>query len=119
MPRPDMNAMIGALSDLIDREKAAILDGDFAVLAKLADRKTALVAQINSIATPQEASLLRVQEKIQRNQELLSRAMEGVRTVSARLAELKRVRDGLQTYDAQGQRQTHGGQQVSSVERRA
>ena len=57
-------------------------------------------------------------EKLLRNQALLANAMQGIRAVETRLAELRRLRAGLETYDRDGRRSRVPAQRSPRVEKR-
>lgn len=119
MTRDDIKALIDELDGVLDKERIAILSGDLDGLNRLAEAKTGLVHSINEIARPTESLLLALHDKLERNQELLTSAMRGVRSVADRLAELRSVRDGLHTYDASGHKTRFQSARTGTVEKRA
>ncbi|MBK0325727.1 flagellar biosynthesis protein FlgN [Rhodobacteraceae bacterium F11138] len=111
--------LINALDSLLDREKHALLKGDVEQVGKLLHTKEQLIDQINILQTAEQLQLAAVQEKVTRNQALLNSALDGIRAVADRMADLRKVRGGLETYDQRGQKQKFGTQSFSSVEKRA
>ncbi len=108
---------IEALSDLLDREREALLAGDLDGLARMADAKEALVARVAQLAEG-PPGLERLRRIAERNGDLLSAAMQGIRAAMARL---KQIADGpgpLVTYDGAGKRKTLDAA-ASQVTRRA
>jgi hypothetical protein len=63
--------------------------------------------------------IMPLEGKLKRNQLLLDGALDGIRTVAKRLAALRQVRMALDTYDAQGRKQTVLNPMPSKVEKRA
>lgn len=106
------------LQDLLDREKAALLNGDFDSLSALLEEKQSLAQALSGEPLkPNEVAPLR--DGLRRNQELFDQAMAGVRNVAARLGDLNRVRRATSTYDAKGQKQTIDAPAQRRLERRA
>lgn len=89
--------------DLLDAERAAILEGAFDRLARLAARKEALLVQCQSELRSSRVQLRRIARYVDRNQRLLGAALDGVRDATMRLKALRNVRETLVTYDSQGQ----------------
>ncbi len=111
--------LIDQLDETLERERRALLRGDLDQIGELMQTKERLIEQINVLQTAGQQQLEAVQHKVTRNQALLASALEGIRAVAGRMADLRRVRAGLETYDRQGQRQHFGTQTRSSVEKRA
>lgn len=111
--------LIDNLDDLLDRERQALVKGELEQLGRLLTQKEALITQINTLESLEQAKLADVHEKVTRNQLLLNSAMEGIHAVANRMAELRRVRRGLETYDEKGRKTRFGTQIDSSVEKRA
>lgn len=114
MSEGDMTARIEAL---IEEERQALLSGDLNWLADLADEKEKLFASTNAIT--EQVVLDRMQMGLRRNHTLFDEALKGIRAVSARLAEINRLRDTLETYDASGRKSLLRSGDQSKVERRA
>lgn len=95
---------IDDLNTLLDQERAALLDGNLEAIAALAPRKEALIDQLNTQAPQPRKIMSELQGKVMRNQELLDGALEGIRTVAARMAAVQRIRRNLETYDKSGRK---------------
>ncbi|AVO38555.1 flagellar biosynthesis protein FlgN [Pukyongiella litopenaei] len=118
MTQADPDNRIEQLDTLLDCERAALIAGDFARLERLVSEKENLVAQID-VTQAQPGDLPSLREKMARNQDLLTGAMEGIRAVARRLSDLQQARKGTDVYDGKG-RKTHLSARVaSSVEKRA
>ncbi len=90
-----------ALEDLLDRERGAILDGNFEALARLAPEKARIVKGVPELRSrPSQLKILR--EKAIRNRQLLDAAGKGIRAASRQLRASEGPPAGLQTYDARG-----------------
>ena len=111
--------LIDELDTLLDRERQALVRGDLDQLGRMLDQKQGLIEKINALNTLERGNLALVHDKVTRNQELLNSAMEGIRAVASRMADLRRVRHGLETYDKSGRRTRIETQVQSSVEKRA
>lgn len=108
-----------SLEDLLDRERAALIDGDLSAIGDLLAEKEALMAQIADEDAPTRKSLEALQGKAMRNQALLDSALRGIRTVANRFATLRRIRKSMETYDEFGQKSTLPAVTDHKVERRA
>jgi flagellar biosynthesis/type III secretory pathway chaperone len=111
--------MIDELDTLLDRERQALVDGDLELLRRMLAQKQSLVEKINNLDMLERDSLAHVHDKVTRNQELLNSAMEGIRAVANRMADLRRVRQSLETYDQSGHKTRFETQGHSNVEKRA
>ncbi|QYX58462.1 hypothetical protein K1T73_01435 [Roseovarius sp. SCSIO 43702] len=106
------------LDDLLETERAALIEGDIEGVATLTERKEALIGGLDRAAVgPGELGGLR--DKLDRNQALLESALLGIRRVATRIAALKRIRDSLETYDREGRRRTIPGELSRQMEKRA
>lgn len=106
---------------MLSAERAALVAGDLDALVGLLDEKNALFQSLeaNMIASDGEReAFASLQVAAQRNQKLLVEAMQGIKTVMNRIADLRRVRDSLDTYDQKGNR-TQVKSAQHSIERRA
>lgn len=112
-------SLIDELDDVLDQERQALLQGDLEDLARLMTLKEGLIDRLNKIDALTRDDLDAVQGKVTRNQALLTSAMEGIRAVADRMADLRRVRRGLETYDRAGRKKEVGIQTAPSVEKRA
>jgi len=93
--------MADALEDLLDKERAAILDGALQNMGRLAAEKQALMGK-HELTAPNRQVLDRLHHKAARNQQLLSAAISGVRSVTARLEQLRTGKCELNTYNRDG-----------------
>jgi flagellar biosynthesis/type III secretory pathway chaperone len=110
---------ISQLSDLLDKERKALLDGNLERVAQLLPPKEALIDQMNRVPQTDLASMQMLDGKVKRNQLLLDGALEGIRTVATRIEALRRVRNSLETYGADGKRRAVSVEDNTTVERRA
>ena len=115
----DFTAVIGELDDLLDAEKKALLEGDLEQVGRLLERKESLIDLLSQLEAGEMAQLENLNTKVKRNQALLDHALQGIKSVSQRLAALRRVRDSLDTYDESGKRQTIDMNKETSLEKRA
>lgn len=110
--------MIDALEDLLDRERAAILDGALEDMGRIASEKERVMER-RELTAPDQRSLDRVRRKAARNHQLLAAAIRGVRAVTVRLDVLRNGPSDMNTYDQAGQRTTLGGRHQGALHRRA
>ena len=110
---------IDALDDLLDAERAALLIGDIDQIGRLMEQKESLIETLNEQETLDRSTLENLNSKVERNQELLNSALDGIRTVARRLATMRRIRRTLDTYDAQGRKNSIVLDQEQTIERRA
>ena len=110
---------LSALDDLLDAERAALLVGDLDLIARLTDRKAALIDALGQAQPRHHDALSDLSGKVARNQVLLDNALDGIRSVSRRLSVLRRVRQSLDTYDEQGAKRSIDIHPEGSVEKRA
>ncbi|KUJ77905.1 flagellar biosynthesis protein FlgN [Ruegeria marisrubri] len=108
-----------ALEELLDLERKAVLDGQLGQLENLLPEKEKLFDSLGKSATGRSEQVQRVQKKLERNQALLESAADGVRAVFDRMAELRRVRQGLHTYDAAGKRNSFPVRLQTQLEKKA
>ena len=111
--------MIDELDALLDQERLALLEGDLEQLGRLVALKGNLIGKINTLEALERSRLAHVHDKVARNQVLLNSALEGIRAVASRMSDLRRVRQGLETYDQTGRKIRIETQDMSSVEKRA
>ncbi len=104
------------LAKLLDRERKAILRGDFNALRRLAPEKERLVMSA-ARDRPDGDKLLNLKRQAARNHALLEAAAHGIRSVSRSLGEQRAPSLELEIYDRAGHRST-GIPQPGSVERR-
>ncbi len=113
------NKLFEALDALLEEERAALLKGELEEVGQLYERKEALIEELSQIEAFEAQELYDLQGKMKRNQELLDSALEGIRTVAGRLAALRRVRSKLDTYDANGTKQSIDMTTENALEKRA
>lgn len=110
---------IDTLSDLLDDERGAVLVGNLELLEEMLPKKEALIDALNTASVKDGPSLKALDAKVRRNQLLLDGALEGIREVAKKMSTLRKMRASLETYDAEGRRQTIEAEPETSVERRA
>ena len=111
--------LISELDALLDRERRALTGGDLESLSDLFMRKEAIIGRLGALSLADPGQLDPLRDKMIRNRVLLDSALEGIRAVAGRMAELRRVRRGLDTYDRSGQRSSADTALRPNVERRA
>lgn len=111
--------LIDDLDQILDRERSALMSGDLGKLEELLAKKEKTISKLNTVSDLEREALAPVHSKMSRNQLLLDSAMEGIRAVAARMAELRRIRKGLDVYDKRGQRARFGTRESSKLEKRA
>jgi flagellar biosynthesis/type III secretory pathway chaperone len=119
MSHDDAQTLIDRLDDLLEQERVALLQGDLEAIATLLENKERLIDALNALTESDRPEMEGVEAKVRRNQALLDGALQGIRHVAARMAALRRVRRGLETYDAKGAKSTIEGEAEYSVEKRA
>lgn len=119
MSHDDAQTLIDRLDDLLEQERAALLEGDLEAITTLLETKERLIDALNTLTEAERPEMDAVEAKVRRNQALLDGALQGIRQVAARMAALRRVRRGLETYDASGTKTTIEGEAEYSVEKRA
>ncbi len=115
----EIQDVIEALDELLEQERKALLKGDFDGLAALHDEKTALIDSFNELDQADAERVQDLQVKLGRNQELLNAALDGIRGVAKRLAEVRRVRTSLDTYTQNGAKTSIETNAEKAVEKRA
>jgi len=112
-------SLIDELDEILDQERSALVRGELDKIEELLARKEPIIAQLNTIDSLERAALAQVQTKVSRNQELLNSAMEGIRSVATRMAELRRVKKGLDVYDRAGRKARYGTTMGQRLEKRS
>jgi flagellar biosynthesis/type III secretory pathway chaperone len=107
------------MHDLLDRERHALMNGQLEQATRILHEKEALLAGFNALPIAITKELQAVHAKNSRNQVLLSCALDGIRVVNERIAELQRTHNSLETYDQSGRKTTITGLHTGHVERRA
>lgn len=119
MSKPDPQKLIDELDQILDQERTALMAGNLESMEDLLAKKEKIIDQLNSVSKLEREPLEQVQTKLSRNQDLLDSAMEGIRSVATRMAELRRIRKGLDVYDQSGRRTRYGTRNGSKLEKRA
>ncbi|MEP2717363.1 flagellar biosynthesis protein FlgN [Pseudophaeobacter sp.] len=119
MTELDPQKLIDELDDILDQERSALVRGELEQIEVLLARKESVIAQLNTIDTLEREALSQVQTKVSRNQELLNSAMDGIRSVATRMAELRRVKKGLDVYDSAGRKARYGTTTGQRLEKRS
>jgi flagellar biosynthesis/type III secretory pathway chaperone len=119
MTAEDRISLLGEMNLLLEDERKTLLKGDLDGLESLLERKEALVVRLNQIEQLSDGDLGELRNKAARNHELLDSAMQGIRAVADRMAELRRVRKGLQTYDRSGRKTEVETSSQRKLEKRA
>lgn len=119
MPTETHEEAAADLDRLLDEEQAALLAGDLERVAELADEKERIARVLSSGDCEGPGGLELLDAKLRRNQHLLQSALMGIRSVADRMAEMRRVRRGLETYDATGRKSRKGDMTRRALEKRA
>lgn len=104
--RSDHAMLARRLDILLETERSVLLAGAFERLPGLAREKDRMLEGQARLDNVPRAQIEALRRKVMRNQMLLEGAIQGIRNVMTRLNAQRRVRDGLETYDSQGHRQT-------------
>jgi hypothetical protein len=112
------NRIIARLDALLDEERAALLSGDLGRIGAGVAEKERLIDALNA-AEGRQQDLSALQAKVVRNQGLLDGALEGIRSVAARMASYRQIRKSMETYDQQGRKHTIPGEVARTVQKRA
>lgn len=110
---------VDELYDLLDQERSALLSGDLDSIARLHARKQTLIEALNLSKKADAQDLRILQDKAATNQALLNSALDGIRSVTRRLATVHRVRQSLEFYGEDGNRSAVHVDINRSVEKRA
>ena len=111
--------LVVEIDALMDEERDVLKAGELHRLPDLLERKEALFEKFQDHEAATESDLQALREKSQRNQPPLESAMSAVRAVGARMQDLTRVRDSLETYNQKGQRYAVNMTSGSTFEKRA
>lgn len=111
--------LFGALDDVLEAEREALLSGDLEKIGRLLERKESLIEDLSVLEEFEAGDLHDLTGKMKRNQDLLDSALEGIRAVAGRLAALRRVRNTLDTYDSNGAKRAIHVAKDGTVEKRA
>lgn len=119
MTRPT-DALIKKINRILDEERTCLLSGNLEKLSSISEEKSDLIGQIDqNWQTPANADVRRVLEKAERNAQLLAHARDGLRTALSRLAEIRTIQNGLETYGPRGDRLRLKAEKANRLERRA
>jgi hypothetical protein len=110
---------IADLDTLLEQERTLLIEGKLERLGTLLPKKEKLVEQLLGNHELSRDVIAPLEKKLLRNQLLLDGALDGIRSVSARLAALRQVRIALDTYDAQGRKRRVITPTKPQVEKRA
>lgn len=105
-----------AFEDLLARERAAIMDGQYDRLVKLTEEKERLLAALEA-ADRDAVRLEQLRETSERNGILLDAMRAGVESALMQVKAMRAPRPELQTYDKTGQVKTLPGQAQKSGHR--
>ncbi|WP_171124510.1 MULTISPECIES: flagellar export chaperone FlgN [unclassified Ruegeria] len=119
MPSKSESDVITSLEEVLDLERNALVQGDLDRLGQMMPEKEKLIGALNQFPVRESDELVRLQRKVERNQALLNSAADGIRAVADRMAELRRVRNELSTYSADGQRKGFAVRSNATLEKRA
>ena len=111
--------LINALDELLEEERSALTQGELDKLEGILARKEELFEKLNRITDLEQGALDTVHSKVTRNQALLGSAMQGIKAVATRMAELRKVRRGLEVYNRSGQRTSYTTSGSMKLEKRA
>lgn len=106
-----------ALSDVLDKERKAILDSDFEALAKLMTYKEALLPRVVQANLPAHV-LAPLKLQSEANNRLLAAAANGIKSAKSRLTALRRPAASFTTYGPAGA-PTSIGQKPKTITRKA
>lgn len=110
---------LDALEELLDAERAALLQGDLVALTEMFGEKEVLIEALQARTQSDLPVLKQIDTKLRRNQLLLNGALEGIRDVANRMATLRKMRSGLETYSSDGTKRHIEVAVDHAVERRA
>jgi flagellar biosynthesis/type III secretory pathway chaperone len=119
MDKEAVQDIMDALDALLEDERRVVLAGELDAIPDLLQRKEALFDQLNKARFENGADLEMLQSKMSRNQALLEGALRGIRAVADRMSTLRRMRNSLETYDRQGQKQSFTTKPGNKIEKRA
>ncbi|MBK1634757.1 hypothetical protein [Rhodovulum adriaticum] len=105
-----------ALLDLLERERRALTRADFDALARLADEKTRITAELPRAPRPDPECRARLRAAADRNARLLQGLRNGLAAAALHLADL-RAGHPLRTYGSDGQRLALSGAPGAPIRR--
>lgn len=107
------------LDEILGMEREALLAGNLDALHPLLEQKESILTTLQTTKTDDESGLKYLQNKMLHNQKMLEGALQGIRSITERLATVKRVRETLETYDLHGQRTEMKVARTAKLEKRA
>ncbi len=108
----------GALADLLEEEREALLHGHLERVGEMIERKEALISEISEAQVAPDG-LPRLQEAMARNHVLFEQALAGLRSAIGRVGALQSLRRSMVTYSASGRREDIAAPVRNRLERRA
>ena len=111
-----MTQIMTQLTDLLEEERVALVAGALDRLPELRSRKESLLAELE--AAPDRTLPAELRELCERNQLLISAALDGTKAALKRMAELRAVQSQLSTYESAGRKQSVPAK-PGSLERKA
>lgn len=108
---------ITALTDLLDKERAALLSGDFRALRKLGGPKESLMKAV-ARAQPSPKELDALKKLTERNRRLLVASARGIKSAKNRISNLQLKPATLNTYGPSGGMTQIGGNSLT-IKRKA
>ena len=112
-------ANLETLDEILEAERDALLSGDLELLGTLLPAKETLIDSCRNVGKEKLGALRDLDHKLRRNQLLLDGALDGIRRVAERVAELRSIRSSLATYGSDGKKHNVEVTSQGSVERRA
>lgn len=113
-------ALIRQIDRILDEERALLLSGNLGKLNSISDEKSNLIGQMDQKwQAPANAEVRRVLDKAGRNAQLLAHARDGLKAALFRLAEIRKIQNGLETYGPRGDRLRLKAEKANRLERRA
>lgn len=101
-------SIVGKVSEkldaLLEREYAALLDGDLASIERLGSEKVALLEKVSVAAVDDLDGFASMRNRLIRNQTLAQSAIEGMRMAIRRVKEINEVSASLRTYRKDGKK---------------
>lgn len=119
MKKTNDTSLIGKIDALLEQERDALKSGNYEELAALLARKNSLVDALASAPLGKASGVEVLRQKAAHNQALLDSALQGIKSVSTRLAALQSVRSHLETYDNKGRKVSISSAVEGEVEKRA
>lgn len=107
------------LDAILESEKQALLSGKLDEIGALLERKEQAIEKLSILEHLDSTTFTILTGKMKRNQVLLDSALEGIRSVAGRLAELRRVKRSLDTYTSNGKKQSIDIGDAGKIEKRA